>query len=303
VLGELGVTLWVADVSAERLAWAVRHGVAAIRAVADYRTALNAVGARSTSSPRRRATGTSRGRAWPPAVIASSRSPWRERSRGALLEAAAESTGRVVRVGHVSLPSGDGDLARGARRRRIGAVRYATGRFSIQARPRLDVGVTQTDAIYYFDLFAYLFDRAATSQRAAARLPGPRSRRSVRDRRSLRRRAGGRRGELLRARTWRECVIVGERGTLVADYGASSVTLHLGEHRQRGNTWDAVETGKKSFRRARRASVSSCRPFSSVRWPCGQPGPGVGRRAGSRDRRGGRAVRPARCRRLAPLLS
>src|SRR5256885_9917259 len=45
VLGELGVTLWVADVSPERLAWAVRHGVARGHAVADYRTALNAVDA------------------------------------------------------------------------------------------------------------------------------------------------------------------------------------------------------------------------------------------------------------------
>src|SRR5882724_11137727 len=43
VLGELGVTLWVADVSPERLAWAVRHGVAPGHAVADYRIALDAV--------------------------------------------------------------------------------------------------------------------------------------------------------------------------------------------------------------------------------------------------------------------
>ncbi len=33
VLGELGVELWVADVSAERLALAVKAGVAAARAV------------------------------------------------------------------------------------------------------------------------------------------------------------------------------------------------------------------------------------------------------------------------------
>ena len=29
--------------------------------------------------------------------------------------------------------------------------------------------------------------------------------------------------------THRECVIVGERGSLVADYGAGTVTLHAGE--------------------------------------------------------------------------
>src|SRR5262249_18418177 len=43
VLGELGVTLWVADVSQARLAWAIRRGVAPGRAVADYRAALGAV--------------------------------------------------------------------------------------------------------------------------------------------------------------------------------------------------------------------------------------------------------------------
>ena len=47
--------------------------------------------------------------------------------------------------------------------------------------------------------------------------------------------------------TWRECVVVGDRGTLVADYAASSVTLYLGEHRQRGGVWEAVETGKEEL--------------------------------------------------------
>ena len=41
----------------------------------------------------------------------------------------------------------------------------------------------------------------------------------------------------------RDCVIVVERGALVADYGASTVTLHRGEHLNRGGVWEAVETG------------------------------------------------------------
>src|SRR5713226_6404946 len=40
VLGDLGVGLWVADVSTARLAWAVRQGVEPGRAIADYRAAL-----------------------------------------------------------------------------------------------------------------------------------------------------------------------------------------------------------------------------------------------------------------------
>ncbi len=47
--------------------------------------------------------------------------------------------------------------------------------------------------------------------------------------------------------TWRECVVVGERGALVADYATSVVTLHLGEHRQHGAAWEAVETGKEEL--------------------------------------------------------
>jgi len=45
----------------------------------------------------------------------------------------------------------------------------------------------------------------------------------------------------------RDCVIVGERGALVADYGASTVTLHRGEHLNRGGVWEAVETGKEEL--------------------------------------------------------
>ena len=47
--------------------------------------------------------------------------------------------------------------------------------------------------------------------------------------------------------TWRECVIVGERGALVADFNDEAVTVHLGEHRRRGGAWEAVETGKEGL--------------------------------------------------------
>src|SRR5436190_1223345 len=93
VLRGLAADIWVADVSSDRLAWAVQQGVDAAHAVADYRVAL----------------------------------------------------------GHV------------------GAVRYATGRFAGFKRPRMDVGVTQTDGIHYFDLFAYLLGRDATAATAIVR--------------------------------------------------------------------------------------------------------------------------------------
>ena len=39
---------------------------------------------------------------------------------------------------------------------RLGTTQYAYGHFMGFKRPRLDVGVTQTDAIHYFDLFDYI---------------------------------------------------------------------------------------------------------------------------------------------------
>jgi UDP-N-acetylglucosamine 3-dehydrogenase len=249
VLGELGVTLWVADVSTERLAWAVRHGVAAIRAVADYRTALNAVDAVDVVTAAESHWDVAR------TSLAAGRHCFVEKplartlAEARLLEAAAESTGLVVQVGHIfRFHPVTATLREALGAGRIGAVRYATGRFSGFKRPRLDVGVTQTDAIHYFDLFAYLFDQAATRVSALQRDFLGRGLDDL----SVTVVHYGDVPAVVEASyfgpaTWRECVIVGEHGTLVADYGAWSVTLHLSEHRQRGNTWDAVETGKEEL--------------------------------------------------------
>jgi predicted dehydrogenase len=46
----------------------------------------------------------------------------------------------------------------------------------------------------------------------------------------------------------RECVIVGERGSLIADFGRSTVVLHAGEHRRRGTGWEAVEHGAEELK-------------------------------------------------------
>ena len=249
VLGELGVTLWVADVSPERLAWAVRHGVAATRAVADYRTALAAVDAVDIVTSAESHWDVAR------ASLAAGRHCFVEKplartlAEARLLEAAAESAGRVVQVGHVfRFHPVTATLREALGAGRIGAVRYATGRFSGFKRPRLDVGVTQTDAIHYFDLFAHLFDQEATRVSALQRDFLGRGLDDL----SVTVVHYGEVPAVVEASyfvpgTWRECVIVGERGTLVADYGASSVTLHLGEHRKHGTAWEAVETGKEEL--------------------------------------------------------
>src|SRR5207249_8654342 len=109
-------------------------------------------------------------------------------------------------------------------------------------------GVTQADAIHYFDLFAYLFDRDATRVDAVKGAY-----------------VGGGLDDLswtvvhygdipvsVEANyfvpgSWRECVIVGEHGALVADFNGDAVSVHLGEHRRHGDAWEAVETGKEEL--------------------------------------------------------
>ena len=51
VLGELGCDVWVADVSAERRAFAAKAGVPEARAVSDFRTALPHVDAVDLVTP------------------------------------------------------------------------------------------------------------------------------------------------------------------------------------------------------------------------------------------------------------
>jgi predicted dehydrogenase len=246
---ELGATVWVADASRERVAWAQRQGIDPSRAVADYREALPQVDAVDIVTP------ADSHRAIAGACLAAGRHCFVEKPLAATaaeareLEAAGRAAGRLVQVGHIfRFHPVTATLREALGAERIGRVRYASGRFAGFKRPRADGGVTQADAIHYFDLFAYLFDRDATRVDAIQRdylgrglddlswtvvhygdipvsveanyfVPG----------------------------SWRECVIVGERGALVADFNGDAVAVHLGEHRRRGDVWEAVETGKEEL--------------------------------------------------------
>jgi predicted dehydrogenase len=249
VLRELGATVWVADTSRERRTWALRQGIDAARAIADYREVLPDVDAVDIVTP------ADSHRAIAGECLSAGRHCFVEKPLAATaaeareLEAAGRAGGRLVQVGHIFRFHPVTTTLRDALSAgRIGRVRYATGRFAGFKRPRADGGVTQADAIHYFDLFAYLFDRVATRVDAIQRdylgrghddlswtvvhygdipvsveanyfVPG----------------------------SWRECVIVGERGALVADFNGAAVTVHLGEHRRRGDAWEAVETGKEEL--------------------------------------------------------
>jgi UDP-N-acetylglucosamine 3-dehydrogenase len=249
VLTSLGAAVWVADSSAARLQWAVDHGVDPTRAVSDYRLALPHVDAVDVVTPADSHLEIAS------ASLAAGRHCFVEKPLATTLEesrrlvAAAEASGRVVQVGHVFRFHPVTSAVRAALDAdRLGRLRYATGRFCGLKRPRPDVGVTQTDAIHYFDLFAFLFAAEATSASAVQRDFLGRGL----DDMSVTTVTYGDIPVVVEASyflpgTYRECVIVGERGAVVADFGASTVRLYSGGHVRRGGAWEAVDTGKEDL--------------------------------------------------------
>ena len=249
VLTQLGTTVWVADVASERRAWAIGQGVDRARAVADFRDALPHVEAVDIVTP------ADSHRPVAEACLGAGRHCFIEKpltvsvADARAVAALAADRRRVVQVGHIfRFHPVTATLRAALATDRIGAVRYATGRFSGFKRPRTDVGVTHTDAIHYFDLFAYLLGREAT---AVAALQRDYLGRGLDDM-SLTTVTYGDVPVIVEANyfvpgTHRECVVVGARGALVADYGASTVTLHAGEHRANGGAWEAVDTGKEEL--------------------------------------------------------
>jgi predicted dehydrogenase len=249
VLTQLGATVWVADVEAARREWAVGQGVDRTRAVADFREALSRVAAVDIVTP------ADSHRAVAETCLAAGRHCFVEKpltvtaADGRAVAEAGRRAGRVVQVGHIfRFHPVTATLRAALAAGRVGPVRYATGRFSGFKRPRTDVGVTHTDAIHYFDLFAHLLGRAATRVTALQRDFLGRGL----DDMSLATVSYGDVPVTVEANyfvpgTHRECVIVGARGVLVADYGDSTVFLHAGEHRRRQAVWEAVDAGKEEL--------------------------------------------------------
>lgn len=250
VLQEIGCGVWVADIAQERLHWAIGRGVDRSRAVPDYTAALDAVDAVDV------VTTVETHLPIAERALAAGRHCFIEKplavsvAEGQRLVDASRATGRILQVGHIfRFHPVTAVLHEVLAAGRIGRVRFATGRFSGFKRPRTDVGVTHTDAIHYFDLFAHLFGTPAT---AVSGLQRDYLGRGLDDL-SLTIVHYGDVPAVIEANyfvpgTHRECVIVGETGSLVADYGTSSVTLYSGEHRQRGAAWEAIDTGKEELR-------------------------------------------------------
>ena len=250
VLTELGVELWVADVAEERRAFAIKAGVAAARAVADYREALPHVEAVDLVTPAdsHLAVAGDCLRAVRHCIV--EKPLTLTVAEGRELAALVRSTRSVLQVGHIfrfhPVTSVLRErLASGA----MGPVRYCTGRFAGFKRPRTDVGVTQTDAIHYFDLFAHLLGREATAVTATLRDHLGRGMDDL----SFCAVEYGAVPAFIEAGyfapgTHRDCVVVGERATLAADFGSAEVALHDNRHVPGAGGWQAPEGKVETFK-------------------------------------------------------
>jgi UDP-N-acetylglucosamine 3-dehydrogenase len=250
VLTELGVELWAADVSAERRAFAVNAGVARERAVADFRRALPQVDAVDIVTP------ADNHLALAGECLREGRDCFIEKpltltvDEGRRLAGIVADTGRILQVGHIFrfhpvTTALRERLAAGA----LGRVRYCTGRFAGFKRPRTDVGVTQTDAIHYFDLFAYLLERPATAVTATLRDYLGRGM----DDCAFATVEYGDVTAVVEAGyfapgTVRDCAIVGEHATIVADFGSSEVRVLANRHVQSASGWQAPEGAIETFK-------------------------------------------------------
>ncbi|HEV8440209.1 MAG TPA: Gfo/Idh/MocA family oxidoreductase [Methylomirabilota bacterium] len=243
VLAELGVEVWVADLAEERRAFAVRAGVPAERAVEDFRTALPHVDAVDLVTP------ADSHRLLAGECLGAGKDCFLEKplaltvGEGQALAEAQARSGRILQVGHIFRFHPVTEVLRqwlaGGE---TGPVRYCTGRFAGFKRPRTDVGVTMTDALHYFDLFTDLLGQLPIAVTASLRDYLGRGL----DDCSFSTVEYGAIPAFIEAGyfapgTYRDCVIVGERTTLAADFVASEVRIHHNRHVRESAGWQAPE--------------------------------------------------------------
>ncbi|HZS34429.1 MAG TPA: Gfo/Idh/MocA family oxidoreductase [Methylomirabilota bacterium] len=122
---------------------------------------------------------------------------------------------------------------------RLGGIRYVTGRFGSLKRPRLDGGVTQSDAIHFLDLFNALLGRPRAVTAVVRDFLG----RGADDWSRIVVEYDGAvaalESDCFGPESRRELLVVGERGACVADFAGWTVTLHPGHHQPVAGHWVA----------------------------------------------------------------
>jgi predicted dehydrogenase len=155
----------------------------------------------------------------------------------------ADKGGLILQVGHIYRYHPASSKIKGfIEEGRLGTVQYAYGHFMGFKRPRTDVGVTQTDAIHYFDLFNYIFDGLPQAVRAVVRhylnLPLDDTSISILE--------YGEKLAFVEAgymppENRRDISIIGDRGSLYCDFKKNSLSFYDNRYEKQGERWVALE--------------------------------------------------------------
>lgn len=173
------------------------------------------------------------------------------------LEALVRRTGRILQVGYYyrfhPIATWAMDCIRSGR---LGGVRYLAGRFMGFKRPRVDVGVTHTDAIHFIDLFNWLMGDAPAQVFAVTRDHFGRGLEDLSiailtypDGTLAKIESGyiqpGRWKDKVVPNAWtsKDLFICGERATLEADFEAEHATLHDVRHEKVDGLWRVRSDG------------------------------------------------------------
>lgn len=155
----------------------------------------------------------------------------------------AEAKGVILQVGHIyRYHPAAWKIKKILEEGKLGTVHYAYGHFMGFKRPRTDVGVTQTDAIHYFDLFNYLFNKPPQAVTAVVKkylnLPLDDTSVSVLDYQ----------GKIvfievgyLPPEKRRDIAIVGDQGSLYCDFQKNSLLFCENRHERQGGRCVALE--------------------------------------------------------------
>jgi len=155
----------------------------------------------------------------------------------------ANQNGVIFQVGHIyRYHPAVSKIKQILEKGKLGAVQYAYGHFMGFKRPRTDVGVTQTDAIHYFDLFNYLFSDPPDAVTAVVKnyldLPLDDTSVSILDYRG---RIVYIEAGYMPPEKKRDIAIVGDRASLYCDFQKNSVLFCENRHERQGGKCVALE--------------------------------------------------------------
>ncbi len=155
----------------------------------------------------------------------------------------ANTRGLILQVGHIyRYHPASSKIKSLLDEGRLGEIQYAYGHFMGFKRPRMDVGVTHTDSIHYFDLFNYFFNSPPDAVTAVVKnylnLPFDDTSVSVLDYR----------GKIVLIEAGymcpekkRDIAIVGNRASIYCDFQKNLLFFYQNRHEQKGGKCIAIE--------------------------------------------------------------